>query len=365
MSQFNYNPIALENLRITDPSILDRLIDATSARQAHLQKSHSKRDKRMSLKEAVAEFVADGDVWCDTGFSYVRNPLQAFFEIIRQGKKNLQSIGSPNCNQSYGIIHGTTPYSHMSYTGAEMRGYDRNYSRQMKAGKVKILSDWSHGSMALGFKAAQLGLPGVFSKQLLGSDMLKYNPYVRTMQNPMAKDPDPVVFIPSLYPDVVIIHVHAADKYGNARFYGPSVNDIALAAISRKVVITAEEIVPSLDIRYNNKGVTIPYMFVNAVVELPFGAVPGQMPGCYYWARQWWEKLMRFAALSDENQQRFHEEWILGIKDQFEFVEKLGGAKWIAEARRQTKAAEYDNEDDGVDYAYEEWHPGIQKEIWY
>ncbi len=65
----------------------------------------------------------------------------------------------------------------------------------------------------------------------------------------------------------------------------------------------------------------------------------GQMPGCYYWARQWWEKLMRFAALSDENQQRFHEEWILGIKDQFEFVEKLGGAKWIAEARRQTKGS--------------------------
>jgi hypothetical protein len=34
-------------------------------------------------------------------------------------------------------------------------------------------------------------------------------------------------------------------------------------------------------------------------------------------------------------------------------VEKLGGAKWIVEARRQTKAAEGDNED--IDFAYQEY----------
>ena len=88
--------------------------------------------------------------------------------------------------------------------------------------------------MAQGFKAAQLGSPGVFSKQLLGSDILKFNPYTKVMQNPMRADHDPVVFIPALYPDLTVIHVQAADKYGNARIYGPAVNDIALAAAARK-----------------------------------------------------------------------------------------------------------------------------------
>ncbi len=365
MGKYAYNQEALKNLKIEDTSILDRLVDFESAREAHLKKDHSKRDKRLSLKEAIAEFVRDGDISTDAGFAYVRTAHQAYFEMIRQGKKDLHFIGSPNTNQSYMINYGVCRYSHNSYVGAEMRGTDRNYSRQLKAGKVKILSEWSHGSMAQGFKAAQLGCPGVFSKQILGSDIVRYNPYVKVVQNPMRDDPDPVVFIPALYPDVAVIHVHAADKSGNARIYGPAVNDIALAAASRKVIITAEEIVPEIDMRYNNKGVSIPFMYVDAVVELPFGAVPGNMPGHYYWSRQWWEKFLRFGTLTDENLKEFMQYWVLDCKDQFDFVEKLGGAKWAAKARKMTKVAEYDNEDEGFDFSYQAYTPGNDSGIFY
>jgi glutaconate CoA-transferase, subunit A len=364
MATFDYNRDALKNLKIEDTAILDRLVDFESARCAHLKKDHSQKDKRISLKEAIAEYVTDGDIATDAGFSYVRTPHQAFFEMMRQGKKDLQFIGSPNTNQSYMINYGVCKYTHNSYTGAEMRGTDRNYSRQLKNGRVKILSDWSHGSMAQGFKAAQLGCPGVFSKQLLGSDILKYNPYLKVMQNPMRADHDPVVFIPALYPDVTIIHCDACDKFGNARIYGPAVNDIAMAAAARKVIITAEEIVPESALRFNNKGVVIPFVYVDAVVEMPFGGVPGNMPGHYYWSRQWWEKLFRFASISDENMKIFFDEWVINTKDQFEFVEKLGGAKWIAKARALTKVAENDNEDEGVDFSYKTYvspenDPGI------
>jgi glutaconate CoA-transferase, subunit A len=355
MSDFDYNREALLNLKLEDTAILDPLVDFESARSAHMKKDRSHRDKRVSLKEAVGEFVKDGDVLSDTGFSYVRTPMQAYFEILRQGKKNIQMIGSPNSNQSYMISFGASRYSHNSYSGAEMRGYDRAYSHSLINGKVTILSEWSHGSMAQGFKAAHLGLPGVFSKQLLGSDILKYNPYVKVMQNPMRSDPDPVVFVPALYPDIAIIHVQAADRFGNARMYGPPVNDIALAAAARRIIITAEEIVPPGDLRSNNKGVVIPFTYVDAVVELPYGAIPGSMPGCYYWSRQWWEKLMRWACLDEENTKEYFDYWVFSSKDQFDFLEKLGGAKWIVNSRRITKAEEYDNEDLGVDFSYREF----------
>ncbi|HPN13144.1 MAG TPA: CoA-transferase [Spirochaetota bacterium] len=355
MSAFDYNKEALKNLKFEDTKILDRLVDFESARSAHLKKDHSRRDKRVSLKEAIGEFVRDGDVLSDTGFSYVRTPMQAYFEILRQKKKNIQMIGSPNSNQSYMIAFGAACYSHNSYSGAEMRGYDRAYSRAVIEGKTRILSEWSHGTMAQGFKAAQLGVPGVFSKQLLGSDILKYNPYVKVMQNPMRADPDPVVFVPALYPDIAIIHVQAADRFGNARMYGPPINDIALAAAARRVIVTAEEIVPPGDIRSNNKGVVIPFTAVDAVVELPFGAAPGSMPGYYYWSRQWWEKLMRWACQSQANINEYFEHWVFSCKDQFDFIEKLGGAKWVAMSRRLTKAEEYDNEDLGFDFSYKEF----------
>lgn len=61
-AKFSYNEEALENLRISDPGILDRLIDHESFRENNLKKSREKVDKRMTLKEAVARFVSDGDV---------------------------------------------------------------------------------------------------------------------------------------------------------------------------------------------------------------------------------------------------------------------------------------------------------------
>ena len=353
MAKYLYNEEAVKNLRISDTSILDRLVDFESAREAHLKKERAKKDKRMTICEAVATFVQDGDILTDGGFSYVRTAHQAFHEVIRQGKKNLQMIGAPNTNQSFLITYGLVKYSHSSYTGAEMRGIDKVYDRALKAGKIQILSEWSHGGVAQGLKAAQLGLAGLFSKQMLGSDLVRYNPYVKVVQNPLKKEKDQCVFVPALYPDVAFIHCHAADKYGNAYIYGPAVNDLATAAAARKLIITAEEIVPENDIRYNKQGQIIPFFYVDAVVEMPFGAVPGSMPGCYYWPRQWWEKCMRFGGASEENNKAFCDEWIMGVKNQYEFVEKLGGARWIAEARRQTRAAEGDNED--IDFAYEEY----------
>lgn len=363
MAKFVYNEEALENLKIEDTSILDRLIDHEGAREFHLSKSRAKVDKRMTLKEAVAKFVEDGDILADSGFGYVRTPLQVHWEIIRQGKKDLQYIGSPNTNQSYVEAAGCARYSHNSYTGAEMRGTDRTYSQLVKEGKVKILSEWGHGSMGQGFKAAQLGSPYVASKQLLGSDMLKYNPYVKVTNDPFKKEKDPVVLIPALHPDVTFIHCQQADMYGNGKIYGPAVNDIALAFASRKVIVTCEEVVPELEMRFNTKDNAIPFFVVDAVVELPFGCLPGACPGYYYWAREWWEWGLRiaFSTRSEQAFQDFMHFWYYDCKDQYDFVDKLnscfGGVRYVDNLRRLMKAEEYLLEDKGVDFDYQQVIP--------
>ncbi|MGE5396717.1 MAG: CoA transferase subunit A [Chitinophagales bacterium] len=357
-SKFNYNEEAVNNLRIEDTSVLDNLINAKSAREYHLKKNRSKVDKRMTLKEAVARFVEDGDCYADTGFGYVRTPLQVHWEVMRQRKKNLQYIGSPNTNQSYVEYTGCGRYSHNSYTGAEMRGIDRIYGQLIKDKKVQVLSEWGHGSMGLGFKAAQFGAPFIASKQLLGSEMLKYNPYVKVENNPFQKDKDPVCMIPALYPDVTFIHCQQADMYGNGKIYGPPVNDIALAFASRKVVITCEEVVPEMEMRFNTKDNAIPFMLVDAVVELPYGCLPGSCPGYYYWSREWWEWGLRiaFANKKKECADDFLNYWVFDCQDQYQFVDKLnshfGGMRYIDNLRRVTKAEELANEESGVDFNY-------------
>jgi len=354
-SKFFYNEQALENLRISDSSVLDRLIDHESHRENNLKKSRLKVDKRMSLHDAIAKYVDDGDVVADSGFSYVRTPLQAHYEIWRQEKRNLQYIGSPNTLHSFAVFAGCCNATHNSYCGAEMRGTDRQFSKAVKNGRTKILSEWSHGSMGLGFKAAQYGEPYVAAHQLLGTDMIKYNPYVKEVKDPWTGKP--VVLIPALHPDVCIIHCQQADMYGNGRIIGPAVNDIAEAFASRKVIITCEEVVPELSLRFDNSNVVIPFMIVDAVVELPYGCLPGSCPGYYYWAREWWEWLMRIATKDDVAMQDFMDVWVYGCKDQYAVIDRLsadlGGFGYVDNLRRLEKAEEYLIEDIGVDFSYE------------
>ncbi len=354
-SKFQYNEKALENLRIKDTSILDRLIDHHSFRENSLKKNRKKVDKRMSMADAIAKYVDDGDICTDAGFAYVRTPIQAYFEIMRQEKKDLQFIGSPNTNQSYLMFKGCAKYSHNSYIGAEMRGTDRMYARNLKNGLGQVLSEWGHGSMAQGFKAAQYGMPFIASKQLLGSEMLEYNPYVKVDKDPWSGEP--VVLIPALHPDVTIIHCQQADMYGNAKIFGPAVNDIALAHASRKVILTCEEIVPELAMRFDPAFTVIPFVVVDAVVEAPFGALPGACPGYYYWSREWWEWAFRIGMKSDANMDDFLNYWIYTTKDQWDFIDKLngnmGGSGYLHKLKQLQLAEEFLIEDKDVDFSYQ------------
>lgn len=335
---------------------LDRLVDFRGAREYHVNKDRAKRDKRMPLKEAIAEFVQDGDILGETGFSYVRSPIQAYFEIVRQQKKHIKGIGSPMSNVSYMIARDCMDGVHLSYVGVEMRGNDKHFSRAIINKKAEIHSLWSHGAMALGFKAAQLGVPCVGSKQLLGTDLVKYNPYVKVIDNPVGKDKDPVCMIPALFPDVCIIHCQQADRYGNAVIQGPAINDIALASACRKVIITAERIVPEMTIR-DSSSAAIPFWYVDAVVELPYGAYPGACPGYYFWHRQWWEFLIRIGTVTDENVMSFTQEWIMDCKDQYEWIEKAGGIRTIEHDRKLMEAAQLTADDSLADYDYQEVIP--------
>ncbi len=334
----------------------DRLVDFHGARDYHLKKDRSKKDKRMNLSDAIEKYVEDGDILSETGFSYVRAPLQAYFEIMRQQKKDLVGIGSPMSICSFFMGLGNMHSIHLSYIGVEMRGNDKNFHRVISEQRAEILSVWSHGSMAQGFKAAQLGAPFIASRQLLGSDILDKNPYIKVINNPVGVDGSPVCLIPALFPDVCIIHAQEADRYGNASIEGPVINDLALSAASRKVIVTAEKIVPENHLRENASG-SIPFWYVDAVVEMPYGALPGCCPGHYYWAREWWEHLVRVAGPDENKLQEYLQYWILDCKDQFDFIEKLGGARFLEEARTLMEAAQANIDDSLVSFDYEEVKP--------
>ncbi len=297
----------------------DRLFDHKLAREHKLAKPRALIDKRMDLKDAIARYVEDGDAIIETGFAYARGPMAAFWEIGRQKKKNLVGMHTPGGLTCIFHEEGGMEGSHVAYVGVEMRGLIAPFRRGVEAGTLKVFAEWSHGTLALGLKAAEQGVNYVASKSMLGSDMLKNNPYVKVEKDPWTGEP--VVLVPAIYPDVAIFHVHHADIYGNSRIWGLSVNDQAIAAAARKVVVTCERIVDTDDIRANAAQVIIPWYCVDAVCEVPYGAWPGDMPGMYYFDRRLQERVVRVDWKTKESTREWVEKYIYGTRNHYEMIE--------------------------------------------
>ena len=119
---------------------------------------------------------------------------------------------------------------------------------------------------------------------------------MRVMASPF--DGTPVVALPALRPDVSCVHVQWADEEGNAAFWGGH-GDVKWGLwASKRVVISAEEIVPASVLRSDPHRVTIPGFMVDAVVHMPFGAMPWGLPGYYGGGTQF--RVEYFAAMRED-----------------------------------------------------------------
>lgn len=299
------------------------LIDHGAAREAKLKKTRAKKDKVMGLKEAIAEYVADGDSFVETGFGAIRGPMAAYFEIGRQGKKNLTVIATPGAASDFLIGMELINKAHIAYYGAEMRGLAPSFRRKVEEGKFQVLAEWSHHALSLALRAAELGVNAIACKSMLGSDMLKHNNFVKVQPDPFSGEP--VVFIPAIYPDFAIIHVNEADQYGNARILGPTVNDTAIAVAAKKVILTTERLVSTETLRREPDRNKILYYCVDAVCEVEHGAFPSDMPGEYYFDRELMEEVIRVTWKEPDKFKEFVENDIHGCDNHYDFIMNHGG----------------------------------------
>ncbi len=58
--------------------------------------------------------------------------------------------------------------------------------------------------------------------------------------------------------------------------------DGELARASKRVIITTERLVNNAEIRNDPTATAIPFYMVDAVIEVPYGSYPGNMPYLYF-----------------------------------------------------------------------------------
>lgn len=125
-----------------------------------------------------------------------------------------------------------------------------------------------------------MGLPFMPVRGVAGTDYTRIRPDFRKMQNPYGDDE--ILVVPAISPDVSLIHAFKADRYGNC-IVNSSIDDALLSRASRKVIISAEEIVDTDELTTSKWGNFVSRVHVDAVVCLPGGAWPTSC-GSYYQA---------------------------------------------------------------------------------
>ena len=90
-----------------------------------------------------------------------------------------------------------------------------------------------------------------------------------------------VYVIPAIQPDVAVIHVNEVDELGNARVYGTPFWDHPQTRAAKRVLVTAERLVPTDVLRLQPELTLVPGFMVEAVAIVPNGAWPGSMHPLY------------------------------------------------------------------------------------
>lgn len=277
-------------------------------------------DKITSLSNAIKEYVQPGDTLYAAGFTHLI-PFAAGHEIIRQGIDGLVlARATPDLVYDQMVAAGCARKVIFSYMGNPGVGSLRFVRGEIEAGRLEW-EEYSHFSMISRLQAGAAGLPFMPMNPTAAGDLEKANPQYRKVIDPYSGNE--VVVVPALQPDIAIVHVQRADNQGNAHIWGIIGEQKEAAFASKKVIVTAEEIVDEDVIRSDPNRTLIPGFIVDAVCHVPYCAHPSYTQGYYDRDNDFylqWDEISR----GHESVQAYLDEWVYGVKDRSEYWQKLG-----------------------------------------
>ncbi len=229
------------------------------------------------LREAVASLVRDGDTVALEGFTHLI-PHAAGHEIIRQGRRGLTLVRmTPDLIYDQMIGMGCAAKLIFSWGGNPGVGSLHRFRDAVEQGWPHRLEieEHSHAGMANAYVAGASNLPFALLRGYTGSDLPKVNPNIRFVECPFTGEK--LAAIPSVRPDVTVIHAQKADRRGNVLLWGIlGVQKEAVLAAKRSI-ITVEEIVDDLEAPPN--ACVLPAWALSAVCPVPGGAYPSYAQG--------------------------------------------------------------------------------------
>jgi glutaconate CoA-transferase subunit A len=295
--------------------------------------------KQLTLSEAIEQFVPDGSSIAMGMALESLIPFGAGHELIRQRRRNLELIG-PISDMLFDQLIGAGCVRRIvaAWVGNVSAGLGHNYRRAFEQGVPNKIEHEEHSnfSVGLGLMAAAMGLPYMPTRTLAGSDLARNDPRI-------SKAEDGLLHVAPIEPDVAILQVQRADAEGHAHCWGNLGLSREAGLAARRVILIAEEIVPTDVVLSDPNRVLLPPHRVAAVVEEPGSAHPSPVQGYYGRDHASYTEYHR-ATREASGFQAWLQEWVLGIDSRASYLERLG-PRWPALKPTQLRPAA------AVDYA--------------
>jgi glutaconate CoA-transferase subunit A len=296
----------------------------------------------MTMKDAVAAHVRDGDTVVIEGFTHLIS-FAAGHEIIRQKKKNLTLARlTPDLIYDQMIQAGVAKKLVFSWAGNPGVGSLHAFRRAVEAKPPTIeIEEYSHFGMVARLSAGAANLPFWPLRNYADTDIPKANPRIKSVDCPYTGEK--LATVPALRPDITIVHAQRSDAAGNTQVWGLMGVQKEAAFASKRVIVVVEELVDESVIRSDPNRTLIPGLQVDAVVVEPWGAHPSYAQGYYdrdndfYTA---WDKIAR----DESTFKKYLDEFVYGVKDRAEYMKKNPGLAERLKAKPQVCA--------GVNYGY-------------
>jgi len=230
------------------------------------------KHKVMTVDDAVGR-IKDGMTVGVGGWGSRRKPMALVRALCRSDVKDLTvvSYGGPDV----GLLCAAGKVRKLVYAFVSLDSIPLEpLFRAARENATVEVEEWDEGMFQTGLRAAAQRLPFLPMRAGLGSDVMTYNPHLRTVTSPY-DDGEELVAVPALKLDVALVHMNRADAHGNAQYLGPDpyFDDLFCLAAHQRFVST-ERIVDTAGLTVDAPVQTLllDRLMVDGVVETPNGA---------------------------------------------------------------------------------------------
>lgn len=228
-------------------------------------------DKRMTEEEVVAQLESGMTIGIG-GWGSRRKPMSLVAAIARSGLRDLTivSYGGPDV----GLLCATGKVKRAIYgfVSLDTIPLEPHFRAARQKGAIEA-SEIDEGMLQWGLYAAALRLPFLPTRAGLGSDVMKVNPWLKTIASPYDAE-ETLVAMPAIHLDAALVHMNLADAQGNSAFLGPDpyFDDLFCMAAERRFVSCERIVSPSELATSPLQSLRVQRWMVDGVVESPRGA---------------------------------------------------------------------------------------------